>query len=699
VSATARTRRVRARWPAAVAAALFAAGAAALEPVDPDAGPEARALLELLAGLPERASARVLTGQTIHGDLEAQYERYVEGYQRLTGRYPALLQLMVYAHWLTERDHPIAHRSDASLFPLGYNHANAGGVLMWLYNPNNPYTGGGSTTLIPDGRLLQEAYTPGTDAHAVWREDLEMLAVQARRMERAGIPVIVRMFGEYNNLSPRWQNVRPNPTASWEDFKAAWRFAVGTVREAGAHNLLWCLEEADGPRRYRLLGWQEDWVDVNGLQAFHDETTTGPLDLYTAFRSNSAKPILYGQFLLKDALRSNPPSYHYDRAIDLVRDTMPAITAIVPWSVHQWGDPEDLREHSPVFHYAAREYADDPWTVHRGELDLRFGRPGRAPLPIRSASIAVSGPWAEGFDADGPGAGSWEPGANGSIQRVFRDAGLLHAFYFGRNPILRRANLDMPAEFDRLRLRLRNHTLAEEIQLSWKRAGDESWSAERRIGIPVEPMGLYLQEHRVDLSRHPSWNGTIAAVRLHLNPGRVWGSAEIDFVKFDRAGGEPQTTLQNGGFERSLGVGWRPHHRGESGSALARYDVERRGGEHAGLVYLRDHPADGIRQDVTGLLRALGPGRYRFGGHLKLPETSPDGTVATGRVLVMLRTGGDRRYFKSARRLSERDWRRLAGEADLDWDGELDEALLIVSTSDSVEDLLVDDVYLRRSAD
>ena len=111
---------------------------------------------------------------------------------------------------------------------------------------------------------------------------------------------------------------------------------------------------------------------------------------------------------------------------------------------------------------------------------------------------------------------------------MFRDAGLLHAFYFGRSPILRRAGLDMPAEFDRLRLRLRNHTLADEIQLSWKRAGDETWDPARRIAIPVEPMGVYLQEHRVDLSGHPLWDGTIAAVRLHLNPGRVWGSAQAE---------------------------------------------------------------------------------------------------------------------------------------------------------------------------
>jgi hypothetical protein len=673
--------------------------ALALEPVDPEAGPEARALLAFLEALPDRATARVMSGQTIHGDLEAQYERYIEGHRRVAGVYPAMLQLMLHAHWLPERDHVIAHRADSSVFPLSYNHANAGGVVMWLYNPNNPFTGEGNKTPIPAGHSLAEAYTPGTVAHAVWREDLEMLAAQARRMERAGIPVIVRMFGEYNTAAVRWQNVRANPASTWEEFRAAWRHAVRVVRDAGAHNVLWCLEEADGLSRHRLLGWQEEWVDVAGIQALHDESTEGPLDLYSAYVNRSAKPVLYGQFLLTAALRSRPPAYHYDRAIALVRESMPRITAIVPWSVHEWGLPDDLREHSPVFHHAAREYAEDPWMLHRGGALPDFGRPGRAPLPIDGQPVAVSGAYADNFDGFDGGAAPWRPGANGSVQQLVRGDGVLGVFFFGRNPRLLRTGLDMPAGYDRLRLRLRNHSLAETVTLSWKRTTDRGWSDQRRVAIPVAPMGVYFEERRLDLNGHPLWNGTIGELRLDLNPGRVWGSAEIDFVKFDRGGGRPVTTLLNRGFESGLGVGWLARDRAGTGASLARYTRERRSGEYAGLVYLRDHPGDGMQQDVTDLLRHHGPGRYRFGVHAKLPDSADSAATADGRALLVVTVDGRRAVYKARRGLGNDRWRRVADDVAVDWDGELERAVLIVNTTDSTGDLLVDDLILKRVGD
>lgn len=677
-------------------AAPWPGHAQALEPVDPAAGPEARALLELLDRLPERLDGRVMSGQTIHGDLEAQYEKYIEGYYRTTGVYPALLQLMLYAHWLEDREHFISHRSDAAIFPLSYNHANAGGVVMWLYNPNNPFTGQGNKTAIPDGHLLHEVYTDTTAANEVWHEDLRMMALQARRLERAGIPVIVRMFGEYNNRSLRWQSVRMNPLSTWEEFKAAWRFAVSAVASADAHNLLWCLEEAETPAyrsKYSLLGWQEDWIDINGMQAVFDNNSRGPLNSYANFLNVSRKPVLFGQYLLSAELYRNPSSYRYDHAIDLVRESMPEITAIVPWSVHEWGSPEDLREHSPVFHLAAAEYTLDPWMINRGEIETGFADPGRAPLPIRREPLAVAGAYAWNFDErDAP---AWSPAGNGSIQNLSRADGLLNVFFFGNDPVLKRSRMEMPARFGRLRLRLRNNSLAESVTLSWKRTTDTDWSPERQLSIPVEAMGVYLEERRVDLSDHPSWTGTIDSVRLNLNPVGRWGSAEIDFVKFGDLGGESAPGLLNRGFEGSLGVGWQPRQRGAAATGLARYDREHRSGDYAGLIYLRDHRGDGIRQDVTSVLRKRGPGSYRFGGYLKLPDTMGPDAGSIGRIALVIKSDGERTVHRAREGLSTAAWRLLEERADLHWDGELERATLIINATDSSHDLLVDDLFLK----
>jgi hypothetical protein len=689
-------RLPRSRRTAALLLALLfghAPSAHAVDPVDPQASAEARALLTYLDELPNRLEARVISGQTIHGDLDAQYETYIKGYREATGVWPGFLQLMLYAHWLDERGHRITHRSDGSIFPYSYNHANRGGYVMWIYNPNNPFTGQGNKTPIPDGHALDEVYTAGTAANDIWKEDLQMLALQAKRLDEAGIPVIIRMFGEYNNDKVRWQNVRSNAGSSWEAFRAAWRFAVGELRTHDAHNVLWCLEEASAQKNYRLLGWQEDWIDIQGMQALHDNDTVGPLALYTDYLANSAKPILYGQFLLTAALRTSAPSYHYTNAIDLVRETMPRVTAIIPWSVHEWGLPEDLREHSPVDHLDAAAYSDDPWIANRGELDVTFGHRRRATLPTARDPITVAGSQAENFDT---ATATWRPGANGSIQHAGSSDGIHDVFFFGPDPILKRAGQTMPSSFDRLRIRLRSNSLADHIELSWKRTTDDDWSDQRRALIPVRQMGVYLEEYSLDLSDHPQWNGTIRSVRLHLNPDHHWGSAEIDYIKFDRRGGQPPTALVDTGFETSLGVGWAERNRSGRSPSVARYDRSVRSGRYARLVYLRDEPADGITQDLTPIVMQQGPGNYRFGAHLTLPKTVGAARRATGRVTLVIRAGGEKTVHTVLGELSKHEWSKLAGSADLSWTGDLEEARLIVNSIGTSEDLLIDDAIFKK---
>ena len=108
-------------WPALLCLALLALTAApaqALDPVDPSANAEARALLDYLDGLPQGEENRVISGQTIHGHLPEQFETYVEGFQDITGSQPGVVQLMLHADWLEDRDDPIAHRSNGAVFPV-----------------------------------------------------------------------------------------------------------------------------------------------------------------------------------------------------------------------------------------------------------------------------------------------------------------------------------------------------------------------------------------------------------------------------------------------------------------------------------------------------------------------------------------------------------------------------------------------------
>ena len=57
-----------------------------------------------------------------------------------------------------------------------------------------------------------------------------------------------------------------------------------------------------------------------------------------------------------------------------------------------------------------------------------------------------------------------------------------------------------------------------------------------------------------------------------------------------------------------------------------------------------------------------------------MPVGVAAGTSATGRVLLMIRTGGQRRFHKATGQLTPSGWRRVAGEATVTWAGELAEA-------------------------
>ena len=64
--------------------------------------------------------------------------------------------------------------------------------------------------------------------------------------------------------------------------------------------------------------------------------------------------------------------------------------------------------------------------------------------------------------------------------------------------------------------------------------------------------------------------------------------------------------------------------------------------------------------------------------------------------LLCSAAGALRRATSGVRRELQRSGRRVAGEAPVTWAGELAEAALIVGSADTTEDLVVDDVFLKK---
>ena len=438
------------------------------EPVDPQATPNTRALLNYLHGLRYNGNTgRVLSGTSLSRDLAQGYEVYVEETFRQTGVYPAILQPLTNLHW-TKRGNPDSfpyaqHRSSSWLVPNSYNWAKAGGVVFWTFNPDSPFDSLTHRTSIPEGHHISEVWTPGTEAYDVWRENLTALGLQLKRLEVYDIPVVVHMIEEADNTKEQWTNPNTN-NHDWEDFRRLWRYTVDFIRdEMDVHNVLWNLE---------LTGsnipeaWQEDYIDIAGLQETVQEGPyTQPHDPYIDFEDiQTTKPLIYGQYLVKD-FKDNAPSYDYTWATGLYREHEILLTGSIPWDGKTDGATPSMT-HGPIHHFHGQAYYDDPVMLNRGdnpaygnctdpEKVSTYGAPSGA---LSTNGLVYN--FNEDLDAEG-----W------ATENVISDpypaivnSNAFHIYYHGQDPILKFDGFNRNAgPIGSAVLRIRNNSLSEHI--------------------------------------------------------------------------------------------------------------------------------------------------------------------------------------------------------------------------------------------
>lgn len=501
-----------------------------IEPVDPDASPNTRALLRYLNQLKYNGdTGRVLSGQTLSRELDVGFQIYVEGTYEATGKYPAILHPLIFNHW-SERGTVEyineCHRSSSWIIPGTYNWVKDGGLIWWLYNPNNPFNGGKHTTLIPEGHHLSEIWTEGTLAYDIFHEALEILAIQLKILAEYDIPVVIRFIGECDHNKEQWANPRKN-NHDWEDFKKFWRHTIEYLRnELNVHNVLWCLEGV-GNNTYEY--WQEEYIDIAGMQTCATigpvTSASKPYQVFTSWPLNITKPIIYGQYLLWD-FKDDLPSYHWTWATGLYKNFETRLVGSIPWD----GSTKiPVRSsYSPIFHYEAKEYYNDPVMINRGDNEVFgnvYGPHMRFEYSPPKTSITGKGPifnFNNNYDQEG-----WQA-LNMQAAVVYDN--VFHLFYFGDNPIMSFPGLNADAgRYTSIGMRIRNNSLADTIILEWQNNLDTTWHA---VDIPVAQVPPYFEMLAIDLSGNSDWTGTISQVRFRMNPKHKWGGAEIDFIHF-----------------------------------------------------------------------------------------------------------------------------------------------------------------------
>ncbi|MCX7801182.1 MAG: glycosyl hydrolase [Fimbriimonadales bacterium] len=232
------------------------------KPCDPEATPEARALLAYLAG---QYGKRTLTGQV--GDADESYVR------RVAGRSSAVRagDLMDYSPSRLRYGANPGRHTEAMIA-----RARTGAVVTMLWHWNAPSGLLDKEETAPDGskrdlRWYRGFYTeattfdvakamqdPASEERRLLLRDIDAIAAELRKFERARVPVLWRPLHEADGGWFWWGAKGPEP------FKRLWRLLHQRLtRRHGLHNLLWVLTVSD-PAWYP----GDDVVDVIGVDAY-----------------------------------------------------------------------------------------------------------------------------------------------------------------------------------------------------------------------------------------------------------------------------------------------------------------------------------------------------------------------------------------------------------------------------------------------
>jgi hypothetical protein len=523
-----------------------------LEPTDPNAIPEVHELFHYIDGLKWRTANRVLSGQNVDNYIGNYDDVYKRCYTQ-HGYWPAIMQSQICYPW-TDRTSIRHHANVSWLYPLFYNHYKRGGVCMLTLNPYNPFLGSSINSKIPEGRSAAELLTPGTPAnlaYRVFREDIALNAKCLKRLENAGVPVIVRIFGEYT-LSGFWFHPNGYPTSDQrmtfpqlkQLFQVAWDVFVN---KNDVHNLLFMTEVCESSGHYMDL-YDENYVDIPGTKfRWWTNDPVGEYPAHEAITAGCDKPILIGQANIKNT--TTPNTFDMLNVVETFENNPEAVGGALWWNVTSGSTTNymaivDQKNVVPFFqHPTIIDRTETPWCMSNPPPAV----PWDLTLPETAQVADVA------FNFNGASTQGWAGQSN--ISNINASDNRLNVFYYGEGPTLLSPdgmNIDAAA-VSRFAIRMRNDSLSQRIILQWQRTTDSGFSDARSIELAVNECDDQFTEYCADLSGHPEWNGTIKRARLRLAPDNVWGSSEIDYILFKE--GPPATvlgaTVNGGGDQRS----------------------------------------------------------------------------------------------------------------------------------------------------
>ena len=236
------------------------------EPVNPQASPEARRLLEFLYSI---SGKRTLSGQHNYPGFHSGYS---DRAQEITGRRPALWG-QDFGFTAQGKD-GILHRAPNLQEALRQHREGSIITLMWhAVRPMDDEPNGWKKSVqnhLTDAEW-KELITPGTALHQRWLKQLEVVAGYLTQLRDARVPVLWRPYHEGNG-DWFWWGFRPGHQGT----QALYRLMFEVLTEGyGLNNLLWVWnankvnDEVQNTGPYRDYYPGHPCVDILATDIYH----------------------------------------------------------------------------------------------------------------------------------------------------------------------------------------------------------------------------------------------------------------------------------------------------------------------------------------------------------------------------------------------------------------------------------------------
>ena len=311
---------------------------------NPNAMPEARAVLAYLRDLPSRPDNRIVSGQFIGGGNYSSLKEIEQVYKK-TGKWVAMIG----------NDYALLHQTNTEGNAYLINYWGQGGLVTVSFhalNPENRKFASVKSRNIEIKNLLDH----GSEAYQNWKNDLDAAAAGLQQLQDYGIVVLWRPFHEMNKEFFWWGN------RDVGDFVSLWRQTFDYLtHEKGLNNLLWVYSPYQGPDTAKYYPG-DDYVDIVSMDAY--ETNPENIQGYEQLEQID-KPFGFGEYGPSGKLLFVIPiidkNVDYNGIFQTIKQKFPKTSFLQAWN-GGWG----FQGHKNI-----KEMMEDPAMITREEVAWR----------------------------------------------------------------------------------------------------------------------------------------------------------------------------------------------------------------------------------------------------------------------------------------------------------------------------------------